>query len=133
MEYSFKEKTYRTLPGGDRRSTPGADAWCHGMRTVSSEGLNRWALTAETNDDGDRLMSRHSTVEPCSPSTISYTPRGFPPTSALDVALGVNAFLPATTKAGYTRVRMKWGKEVNIFIIRTYFYITKLETDMTTY
>ncbi|XP_026323226.1 uncharacterized protein LOC113232673 [Hyposmocoma kahamanoa] len=28
---------------------------------------------------------------------------------------------------------MKWSKDVNMFIMRTYFYITKLETNMTTY
>lgn len=52
---------------------------------------------------------------------------------ALDVAREANAFLPASTKAGKPRVRMKWSHDVNQFIMRTYYRITKLETDMTTY
>nr|AAA92147.1 reverse transcriptase [Bombyx mori] len=42
-------------------------------------------------------------------------------------------FLPASTKAGKTRGRMKWSREVNLFIMRTYYYVTKLETDLTIY
>ncbi|XP_064292512.1 uncharacterized protein LOC135310067 [Plodia interpunctella] len=83
-------------------------------------------------------------TEPFSPSTISYTPSlasvdedpsdhlvQEPP--ALDVARGENSLLPVSTKTGKPRVRMSWSSEVNIFIMRTYYYITKLETDMTIY
>ncbi|XP_050561144.1 uncharacterized protein LOC126912570 [Spodoptera frugiperda] len=153
METRSKRKRIGPLPGGDRRGTPGADAGCFSMRTVSGAELSRRAptnkdTTADISDDGDTQTNRSNTpLEPYSPSTISYTPsRSSSPsipsspvshtvslTPALDVARGANAFLPASTKAGKPRVRMKWSKEVNIFIMRTYFYITKLETDMTIY
>ncbi|XP_063891684.1 uncharacterized protein LOC135117143 [Helicoverpa armigera] len=162
METRSKSKRIGPLPGGDRRGTPGADAGCHSMRTVSGEELNRRAptdkdTTADNSDDGDRHTDRTDTpIEPFSPSTISYTPsrasspsipssppthsspphtsmRYYPPLPALNVARGASAFLPASTKAGKPRVRMRWSKEVNTFIMRTYFHITKLETDMTTY
>lgn len=156
METRSKSKRIGPLPGGDRRGTPGADAGCLSMRTVSGEELNRRAptdkdTTAETRDDGDRLSVRTNTpIEPFSPSTVSYTPSRAsspsvpsspptppfnpdPPIPALNVAREASSFLPVSTKAGKTRVRMRWNKEVNMFIMRTYFHITKLETDMTTY
>ncbi|CAK1582520.1 unnamed protein product [Parnassius mnemosyne] len=158
METRSKSKRIGPLPGGDRRGAPGADAGCLSMRTVSGEELNRRAptdkdATAEIIDDGDRLTDRTDTpVEQYSTSTVSYTPsrpsipssptlssssiislNTVPPTSTLNAARGVSTFLPASTKAGKARVRMRWSKEVNIFIMRTYFHITKLETDMTTY
>ncbi|CAK1579741.1 unnamed protein product [Parnassius mnemosyne] len=158
METRSKSKRIGPLPGGDRRGAPGADAGCLSMRTVSGEELNRRAptdkdATAEIIDDGDRLTDRTDTpVEQYRPSTVSYTPsrpsipsspilssppiislNTVPPTSTLNAARGVSTFLPASTKAGKARVRMKWSKEVNLFIMRTYLYITKLETDMTAY
>ncbi|XP_063899231.1 uncharacterized protein LOC135119187 [Helicoverpa armigera] len=162
METRSKRKRIGPLPGGDRRGTPGADAGCHSMRTVSGEELNRRAptdkdTTADNSDDGDRHTDRtDSPIEPFSPSTISYTPSRAsspsipsspptrftppiislstnPPLPALNVARGASAFMPASTKAGKPRVRMRWSKEVNTFIMRTYLHITKLETDMTTY
>ncbi|XP_067127561.1 uncharacterized protein [Centruroides vittatus] len=49
-------------------------------------------------------------------------------------SLGVSvAMHPQTTKAGKPRQRMKWTVEMNEFIIRTYYTITKLETNMTAY
>lgn len=66
-----------------------------------------------------------------SPETTS--PATLPHTLALNVAQGVNTFLPAFTKAGKPRVRMSWSKDVNLFIMRNYYHITKLETAMTTH
>ncbi|XP_045492418.1 uncharacterized protein LOC123691877 [Colias croceus] len=145
-----KRKRIGSLPGGDRRGTPGADAGCFSMRTVSGEELSRRAstdknTTAEHYDENDAPTDRANTPEePYSPSTISYTPSASSspsttclnpcsPTPTLDVAREANAFLPASTKAGKPRVRMRWSKDVNIFIMRTYYYITKLETDFTIY
>ncbi|XP_067121505.1 uncharacterized protein [Centruroides vittatus] len=49
-------------------------------------------------------------------------------------SLGVSvAMHPQTTKAGKPRQRMKWTVEMNKFIIRSYYTITKLETNMTAY
>ncbi|XP_061721079.1 uncharacterized protein LOC133527900 [Cydia pomonella] len=152
MEMKLRNKRLGPLPGGDRRGTPGADAGCLSMRTVSGEELNRRAPSgssenATANQTDDRLtdyddISLNSVVEPYSPSTASYIPSPVSsvgasssrvPTPDLDVAQEANAFMPASTKAGKTRVRMSWSKDVNLFIMRTYYYITKLETDMTTY
>lgn len=159
METRAKRKRRGSLPGGDRRGTPGADAGCFSMRTVSGEELSRRAptdkdTTAGINDDGNTLSEGALTpipIEPYSPITSSYAPSSRAPSVSipsssptskcnadpsipnLRVAQGVNTFMPASTKAGKTRVRMRWSKEVNIFIMRTYLYITKLETDMTTY
>lgn len=52
-------------------------------------------------------------------------------TPAKDVSQEASATQPATTKAGKPRVRMKWNEDMNLFIMRTYYYITKLETDKT--
>jgi hypothetical protein len=41
--------------------------------------------------------------------------------------------LPQTTQPGRQRRRMKWIDEINIFIMRAYYRITKLETDFTAY
>ncbi|XP_050550436.1 uncharacterized protein LOC118279092 [Spodoptera frugiperda] len=163
METRSKRKRIGPLPGGDRRGTPGADAGCFSMRSVSGAELSRRApinkdTTAEIIDDGSTLTDRTNTpVEPYSPSTASYVPsRSSSPSlpsspilsssslpiatlstgdrnPTLNVAREVSTFLPASTKAGKTRVRMKWSKEVNLFIMRTYLHITKLEPDMTTY
>lgn len=141
METRSKSKRIGPLPGGDRRGTPGADAGCHSMRTVSGEELNRRAPT-DKDATAENTGTPHSPIEPYSPSTISYTPSlssspssrsTIEPTPVLDVAREANAFLPASTKAGKPRVRMKWNKDVNIFIMRTYYLITKLETDFSTY
>ncbi|KAG6439145.1 hypothetical protein O3G_MSEX000525, partial [Manduca sexta] len=149
METRLKRKLRGPLPGGDRRGTPGADAGCLSMRSVSGVELSRRTPTRSvsgldiTADDEDRPTDStiNSPVEPYSPSTVSYTPsvRSSPTTSiddpipTSDAAREVNSFLPASTKAGKPRMRMKWSNDVNIFIMRTYYYITKLETDFTTY
>ncbi|XP_063891152.1 uncharacterized protein LOC110374959 [Helicoverpa armigera] len=67
METRSKSKRIGPLPGGDRRGTPGADAGCHSMRTVSGEELNRRAptdkdTTADNSDDGDRPTD-HTTTD----------------------------------------------------------------------
>lgn len=45
----------------------------------------------------------------------------------------VNMLRPPTTKLGKARIRMKWTPEVNMFIMRSYFRITNLETNMKKY
>lgn len=55
------------------------------------------------------------------------------PQPALDVSAATQVNLPLTTKAGLPRKRMKWTAELNSFIMRSYFKITKMETDLTTY
>ncbi|XP_047539184.1 uncharacterized protein LOC125072598 [Vanessa atalanta] len=137
----------RTVSGEElsRRASPDKFHTTAGRRELNrrAHGVN---ATAATDDETNRLTDRTSSpIEPYySPSTSSYTPsvQSSPSTislnteshlPALNVAREANAFLPASTKAGKPRVRMRWSKEVNSFIMRTYYYITNLETDMTTY
>ena len=142
METRLKRKLRGPLPEGDRRGTPGADAGCFSMRTVSGLESNRRAPT-DKYTTAEHTTLTNSPIEPYSSSSErSYTP-SIPssPSSThtvehiptLSVAREANAFLPASTKAGKPRVRMRWSSEVNIFIMRTYYLITKLETDFTTY
>lgn len=119
METRLKSKRIGPLPGGDRRGAPGADAGCGSIRTVSGEELNRRAPSGSLENATANLNSEQQTAPIATP--------------ALDVAQGVNTLLPASTKAGKPRVRMRWTEDVNIFIMRTYYRVTKLETDMTTY
>lgn len=52
---------------------------------------------------------------------------------AFDVSRATQVNVPETTKAGKPRKRMKWTPDLNSFIMRSYYRITKFETDMTNY
>lgn len=110
-----------TLPE-DRRGVPRATA-----RDVSS-----------LQSGGDRRSKRQTTVgllsEVASAAAYNCSQVISPhATTAEAVSQGDDPFLPGTTNAGNRRMRRKWTNEVNLFIMRTYYRITKLETDMTTY
>ncbi|KAL0841160.1 hypothetical protein ABMA28_014906 [Loxostege sticticalis] len=107
------------LPGGYRRGTLGADAECDSMRTVGG-GEFSGRTPAGTPEEATYRQSSVRTPE-------SQTP------PATDASQAASALKPATTKAGKPRVRMKWDSEINTFIMRTYFQITNLETDLTQY
>ncbi|KAL0867793.1 hypothetical protein ABMA27_008500 [Loxostege sticticalis] len=118
---SRRLSSIESLPGGDRRGAPGADAGCHSMRTIGGRGLSRRVpteknTTAETNSNSPDFTVQ----DPVSPAEAVSQGASF-------------VSQPATTKAGKPRVRMKWDNDVNLFIMRTYYYITKLETDKTMY
>lgn len=44
-----------------------------------------------------------------------------------------NMLRPPTTKLGKARMRMKWSPEVNMFIMKSYYQLTNLETNMKHY
>ncbi|KAL0809154.1 hypothetical protein ABMA28_011389 [Loxostege sticticalis] len=123
---SRRLSSIESLPGGDRRGAPGAGAGCHSMRTIGGRGLSRRVptdknTTAETEEN--QQASQVSSIT----NSAAY------PTEDVSQVATSFASQPATTKAGKPRVRMTWDKEVNLFIMRTYYYITKLETDRTMY
>lgn len=117
-------KLYRgigPLPEGDRRGTSVAG---HGRDSMLASGSRTTGCTG-VGDAGGRGKSSRATAEAISRSR-SATP-------AEDVSQETYVTQPANTKAGKPRVRMKWSEDINLFIMRTYFYITKLETDKTMY
>ncbi|KAL0840474.1 hypothetical protein ABMA28_015720 [Loxostege sticticalis] len=146
---SKKVLRIESLPGGDRRGTPGAGAGCSSMRSAGDEALSRRALvdkftTAETNRDKDSLSpisSTHSLFPSPNSSPKSYeAPIPSPPSSCIssefsvDVAQETNSVrntVPTISKTKNPRVR--WTNEYNEEIIRSYYRITKLETIKVTY
>ncbi|XP_047019155.1 uncharacterized protein LOC124637519 [Helicoverpa zea] len=149
METRSRKKRIGPLPGGDRRGTPGADAGCLSMRSVSGEELSRRAPTmqyATADEEVDRI---NSPLEPFSPSTASYVPSlsSSPSTVSLNAESivfhqHVSSDTPtpedvvqealATELApapGTSRARKRWSEEMNKFIWRTYLIATKLNTN----
>lgn len=80
-------------------------------------------LTTVENEPG-RSTAINNSRNPSTPQT---------PIPVERVSNGNNLLSPETTEAGRKRYRMKWMPEVNIFIMRTYYIITKMETDLTAY
>ncbi|XP_064076354.1 uncharacterized protein LOC135194637 [Vanessa tameamea] len=122
MEQHSERLRIGPLPGG-RRGTPGASAGCYSMRSTGGGGLSR-RVPPEQLSTADNSLP---VISASQNSAVSFNR----PTE--DVSQGAASSQPATTKAGKPRVRMKWDKEVNLFIMRTYLYITKLETDKVMY
>lgn len=121
MELRNRVKRLMPPPGGDRRGAPGADAGCYSMRAVGGKGTSRRTLAGSKPEE---VTSSQTHIDPIHESLT-------PP--AVDVSTVASAMRPETTKAGKPRVRMKWDKDMNIFIMRTYFKITNLETNLTQY
>ncbi|KAL0812006.1 hypothetical protein ABMA28_009402 [Loxostege sticticalis] len=125
MELRNRSKRIMSLPGGDRRGAPGADAGRHSIRAIGGEGLGGRPFAGGPTLSGNPEQSEF-THSINSQDIQSVAP-------AEDVSQAAPATYPATTKAGKPRVRMKWDNEINTFIMRTYLYVTKLETDRTMY
>ncbi|KAL0822073.1 hypothetical protein ABMA28_005438 [Loxostege sticticalis] len=126
MELRSKSKRLMPLPGGDRRGAPGADAGRHSMRAIGGEGLGGRPFA------GGPAIGREP--EQCESTQSSQNQNiNSPVTPVEDVSQEAPATKPATTKTGKPRVRMQWNDDINTFIMRTYYYITKLETDRTMY
>ncbi|KAG6445629.1 hypothetical protein O3G_MSEX004071 [Manduca sexta] len=150
METRLQKKLKQSLPGGDRRGTPGADAGCHSMRTVSGRELNRRTPTGspEINATADHQDPSSSSSSPKSlfssvpsspPSYLAFNSDYPSPISshsenliAVDVVQEAIANNPAPT-TGQARARIKWTQEMNEFIWRTYLTVTKLETKIRGY
>ena len=124
----------RPLPGG-RRGAPGADAGCLSMRTIGDEELIRRTPVEEytTAEHSSHTPSSNSPY-PSSPSSPFYQPSPSSSSSASSfhpvdnvVQMVEKADIPAPVTTG-PRTRKKWSIEMNIFIVRTYFILTSLET-----
>lgn len=122
METRNRNSRIGPLPGGDRRGTSAAG---HGRDSMlASDSRNSdWA---GAGDRGVGERSSEVTVGRRSSRSRTATPVD-------DVLQEARANQFATTKTGKPRERMKWDEEINIFIMRTYYYITKLDTDRTMY
>ena len=141
------EYNLRPLPGG-RRGASGADAGCHSMRSIGDEGLNRRAPIEQyaSADQSSRSTSPESLFPslPSSPATYLNNPTELCPLSPSSTSVSTSSSFvdvvqqasvadqPAPTTTGQ-RARKKWSRDMNIFILRTYFIITNLETDTKTY
>lgn len=109
MEIHLRNRIIRTLPE-DRQGTSGAIA----------------GSDSEERADGDRRLSRRAAVGNTRNDTAETRTQ-----YADDVSL--ETIRPATTLANIPRVRMKWTADINKFIMRTYYTITHLETNTTSY
>ncbi|KAL0810623.1 hypothetical protein ABMA28_010737 [Loxostege sticticalis] len=129
-----------SLPGGNRRGTPGAGAGCSSMRSAGDKALNRRALvdkftTAETLRDSTSPLSTDHSLFPSPNSSPKYYETQFSssPTSKSDISVDVaqetnSVTLSAPTTSKYKKTRMKWTDEYNEAILRSYYSITKLES-----
>ncbi|XP_046964166.1 carboxypeptidase B-like [Vanessa cardui] len=103
----------RSLPGG-RRGASGAGAGCYSMRSTGDEALSRRALVAKQATADHRELNSHS------------------PLLVENVVQSTNVDESAPVKT-IKRARKKWTKEMNMFILRTYYILTSLEEDTTSY
>ncbi|KAL0870860.1 hypothetical protein ABMA27_004702 [Loxostege sticticalis] len=125
---------FESLPGGNRRGTPGAGAGCSSMRSAGDEELSRRALvdkhtTAETARDLiSPISSTHSLFPSPNSSPNSYqTQVSTSPISEISVDIAQEA------NSASVSTRMRWTDEYNEAILRSYYRITKLEAVKTTY
>ena len=122
----------RPLPGG-RRGAPGADAGCLSMRTIGDEELNRRAPVEEYVTAESSSCSSSPTAFHTSPSSSLYIPSSSLSSvssnhSTVDVVQSPYMDNLSASAAVSSRTRKKWSVEMNIFIVRTYFILTSLET-----
>lgn len=122
MERILRNRVIRPLPG-DRQGTFGATAESDSTRTGGDRELNRRAAVG-FEPEMDTAEETQNSRDP----TPSHTP-----TPVESVSQRGNPLLAGTTEAGRARQRMKWSEEVNIFIMRSYYIITNMETDLTAY
>lgn len=85
-------------------------------------------LQSPSTSGGSSVMSSMATA-----TTTTKETNNNPSQPAVDVSQATPVIRPETTKAGKPRKRMKWTEEMNSFIMRSYYKITKFETDMTMY
>ncbi|XP_050549514.1 uncharacterized protein LOC126910674 [Spodoptera frugiperda] len=143
METRAKKKLrIGSLPGGDRRGTPGADAGRSSIRTIGGSELSPRAPTGSPEQCDSRPSSSTSLFPslPSSPlSCLNYNtdsssiPSPISINSAtVDVVQEAEAINPAPT-TGQVRARLRWTREMNEFIWRTYLYVTQLDTKVRGY
>ncbi|CAH1098904.1 unnamed protein product [Psylliodes chrysocephalus] len=106
---------------------------------ITLDYLNRNASGSGTCSESELPSPSASGRRSVTPSMATAAPTTIEehinnsPQPAFDVSAATQVNLPLTTKAGVPRKRMKWTSELNSFIMRSYFKITKMETDLTTY
>ncbi|KAI5720807.1 hypothetical protein M8J77_011910 [Diaphorina citri] len=114
-------------PGQQNQGTPSATAGSNRIRTGGDRVLRRRTPVGQLNQAQNNNNNENAEIITSSQSPSSRA------TATRDVSQGRNISLPETTRVVRPRVRMKWTTELNTFIMRTYYHVTKLETDMTAY
>uniref|UniRef100_A0A8D8R9X1 Uncharacterized protein n=1 Tax=Cacopsylla melanoneura TaxID=428564 RepID=A0A8D8R9X1_9HEMI len=112
-----------STPGVEDQGTSGTTAGSDSIRTGGDRVTRN--ETRQSTVGSPELSQTACTIS--SPDTPTVA------TPARTVSQRANPILPETTLAGRRRVRMAWTPEVNTFIMRTFYHLTKLETDMTAY
>ncbi|KAG7297169.1 hypothetical protein JYU34_020144 [Plutella xylostella] len=127
----------RSLPGG-RRGASGASAGCDSMRTIGDAELSRRAPVEQyaTAEQSDQESDPYS---PYSSSATNPSYRSSPTLSSSFSILPVDVAQEASTVSDSvptTRskcTRRKWTKDMNKFILRTFYQLTAMETDLKVY
>jgi len=119
---SYKDLGTKLPPGGQHQGASGATAGSDSRRAGGDRGTKRTGQPMVGLPEQDNALTEDYSQNP---STSAVTTR--------DVSRRANPILPETTLAGRPRVRMKWTQELNILIMRTYYHITRLETDSTAF
>lgn len=117
---SSKTKPRKMPLPGVRQGIPGATARDDSMRTGGGGSVSCWPPTGLPEEDTVAQDDHSGTQE------LDY-----------QTAPATSAFVLSTTsrnsKSSMAKKRMKWDKEMNEFIIRTYLRITRLETEIVGY
>nr|XP_026490718.1 uncharacterized protein LOC113396867 [Vanessa tameamea] len=111
----------RPLPGG-RRGTSGADAGCDSMRSIGDEKLNRRASIAKSITAGNSSVGTSYRPPPSTSTSNTWL------TSVAQETPYVEQLVPTVSTK-----RKKWPQDMNEFILRTYLYLTNMETDIVAY
>ncbi|KAL0901581.1 hypothetical protein ABMA27_006802 [Loxostege sticticalis] len=176
MELRSRKVLRMSLPGGDRRGTPGADAGCFSMRTyILRTYLQITHLETDTNDyltslhasfidkfpemkdvsrqrvgDQRRAIMRrkllpknrideiYDQVKTEIQSSHTNTDKTQHNDRRINIEIMNKTYATVTrqntqTTSNTTRPRMRWNNEYNEAIIRAYYKITKLESNITAY
>ncbi|KAI5731699.1 hypothetical protein M8J77_014549 [Diaphorina citri] len=112
---------------------------CVFVRHQGTSGATAGSDTRSTG--GDRVLRRRAPVRQTEQThntrenaeiTSSQNPTTSSTTTA-SVSQLANPIMAETTAVGERRVRMKWTQDINLFIMRTFYQVTQLETNMAAY
>ncbi|KAI5731448.1 hypothetical protein M8J77_010139 [Diaphorina citri] len=121
---NHEERGNTSTPGEQHQGTSGATAGSDTRSTGGDRVLRRRAPVRQTEQT-------HNTRENAE-ITSSQNPTTSATTTA-SVSQLANPIMAETTAVGERRVRMKWTQDINLFIMRTFYQVTQLETNMTAY
>lgn len=108
------QSTSSTTAGSDRRSGGAGRRDTSNNRQTATGTLDQTGEIAYTEQNSQNTTSRAVTVRNVSQRDNHRSSQS-----------------SETTLAGRPRLRMKWNQEMNIFVMRSYYQITRLETEMT--